>query len=86
MQKAKCPPELMERVEKRPTDRIFLLLRVSEAGDVQQQAIEEAGFDVRYRLALTPCFAVRGPVQGIRALLDAPWLVGVEEDGIVRTL
>lgn len=81
----KLPENLRQQIDKNPQAPVDLILRVSEAGDSQQQAIEQAGFRVRHRTMLVPMFAVSGPGQSIFALLDRPWLVAVEPDRPVRT-
>lgn len=82
----KCSQDLRDRIERSPSETVYLLLRVDEVGEERRTLIERAGFAVRSQTTLVPCFAVSGPGAGLRALLDELWLVRVEEDGHVRTL
>ena len=80
------PNALERRIAEEPSATVFLLLHVSESGQEQRAAIERAGFAVRHQTTLVPCFAVSGPGLGLKALLTEPWLVRVEEDGVVETM
>lgn len=83
---SKCTRDLLARIARDPSENLYLLLRVEEAGQVQRAAIESAGFVVRQETTLVPCFAVSGPGLALKALLNEPWLVGVEEDRPVEAL
>ncbi len=83
---SKCTSELLTRIAREPSEGLYLLLRVAEAGQVQRAAIERAGFVVRHQTTLVPCFAVSGPGHALNALLNEPWLVRVEEDRPVEAL
>ena len=82
---AKCPQVLRERIAQAPNERIHLLLRVSEAGETQRAAIENAGLVVQHQTTLVPCFAVCGPGAALTGLLQETWLISVEEDAQVQT-
>jgi hypothetical protein len=82
----KCSQTLQERIARAPSKTVHLLLRVSEVGQTQRAAIEQAGFAVRHQTTLVPCFAVSGPGVALQTLLQETWLVSVEEDGLVQTL
>lgn len=82
----KCTCELLTRIAREPSENLYLLLRVEEAGQVQRAAIERAGFVVRHQTTIVPCFAVSGPGVALNALLHEPWLVRVEEDRPVEAL
>ncbi len=83
---SKCSRELLTRMAREPSEDLYLLLRVKEAGQVQRAAIESAGFVIRHQTTLIPCFAVSGPGLALNALLNEPWLVRVEEDRPVEAL
>lgn len=83
---SKCSRELLTKIACEPSENLYLLLRVVEAGQVQCAAIEGAGFVIRHQTTLIPCFAVSGPGFALNALLNEPWLVRVEEDRPVEAL
>ena len=82
----KCPRNLEQQIVQFPAEPVDLLLRVSEVGQAQRSAIEDAGFTVRRQSTLIPSFAVSGPGGALGSLLDKPWLIAVEPDGPVRAL
>jgi hypothetical protein len=82
--KQKLPPQLIEEMERDPQQSFHLILRVTEATDEHQRAIERAGCHVRRRLTLLPSFAVTGSGQAILTLLPETWLQSVELDQPVR--
>ena len=69
-----------------PDETVYLLFHVNETGPVQLEAIKRAGYEVRHQTSIVPCYAVSGPGQGLRALVNEAWLVRVEEDGAVETM
>jgi hypothetical protein len=80
----KLPTTLYQQMERAPQEKFDLILRVTQASDPIQKAIEQAGCTVRYRLTLVPSFAVTAPGRAVLALLDHPWLLSVEPDQPVK--
>jgi hypothetical protein len=83
---SKASETLARRLRDAPDTDFLLILRVSgEAGDAAA-ALRRESVEVRRTLSLIRAVAVRASGRQALRLLDEPWLVRMEEDGIVRAM
>ena len=83
---SRADERLVQRLQDAPDADFLLILRVS--GDVAAAAAElqKESVEVRRMLGLIRAVAVRASGRQALGLLDAPWLIRMEVDSIVRAM
>jgi hypothetical protein len=77
---------LEARLKELVTERIDLIVRVSDDPVACQPRLESRGFQVRRLFQLVSALAVTGQAADALALAGEPWVLRVEEDKPVRTM
>lgn len=86
MTSVRIDPQLVAKLNSRSVQEIDLIVRVKQADDETEQALQSLGLAVRNRLELVPTFTVTGSTPAARKLIDQSWVLSVEEDQPVHTM
>jgi len=83
---SKADSRLVQRLREAPDTDFLLILRVSGEVGKAVTALQNESVHVRHMLTLISAVSVRASGVQALGLLDEPWLLRMEEDGIVRAI
>lgn len=79
-------PGLEHVLAANPDAQFYLLIRVTRADDLTEQALRDYGATIRHRLTLVPTFAVTCTGAAALSLMQCSWVLHIEDDRPVHTM
>ena len=79
-------PGLEHVLAANPDSQFYLLIHVTQADDLTEQALLEYGATIRHRLTLVPTFAVTCTGAAALSLMRCSWVEHIEDDRPVHTM
>lgn len=83
---AKIDPRFKRRLESAPTERVGVIVKVSDDPRDRMSDVMGCGLTIHHTYSLIKALAASGLGASVLALADEPWVDKIEPDEEVRTM